>query len=541
MHIALAQLNFHVGNFEQNTAKIIDAIKEAEKKGAALIVFPELTITAYPPLDFLEFDDFINRCYQSIEKIAAHCENITAIVGCPSRNAVPEGKSLFNSAWFIQKGKVKSVIHKSLLPTYDVFDEYRYFESGRKFECIELNGEKIALTICEDLWNVEDDPLYIHSPMEELIKENPSFIINIAASPFDYKHAHQRKAILRRNVKQYKIPLLYVNHVGAQTEIIFDGGSLAYDATGNLLYEGSYFKEELIYLNTKNTTPIIEKQTEKYELIYQALLMGIKDYFSKMGFKKALLGLSGGVDSAIVTVLAADALGAENILPIMLPSAFSSGHSISYSEQLCRNLNIMVDKMEINPLYETFLKTLKPLFGDKPFDVTEENIQARIRGTLLMAMSNKFGHILLNTSNKSELAVGYGTLYGDMCGGLSVIGDLYKTEVYELCRYINRDKEIIPENILTKPPSAELRPGQKDSDSLPAYDVLDKILFEYIELRKGPRELISEGHDETLVNRILSMVNRNEYKRKQFAPILRISSKAFGLGRRMPIVGKYLS
>lgn len=541
MHIALAQLNFHVGNFEQNTAKIIDAIKEAEKKGAALIVFPELTITAYPPLDFLEFDDFINRCYQSIEKIAAHCENITAIVGCPSRNAVPEGKSLFNSAWFIQKGKVKSVIHKSLLPTYDVFDEYRYFESGRKFECIELNGEKIALTICEDLWNVEDDPLYIHSPMEELIKENPSFIINIAASPFDYKHAHQRKAILRRNVEQYKIPLLYVNHVGAQTEIIFDGGSLAYDATGNLLYEGSYFKEELIYLNTKNTTPIIEKQTEKYELIYQALLMGIKDYFSKMGFKKALLGLSGGVDSAIVTVLAADALGAENILPIMLPSAFSSRHSISDSEQLCRNLNIKVDKMEINPLYETFLKTLKPLFGDKPFDVTEENIQARIRGTLLMAMSNKFGHILLNTSNKSELAVGYGTLYGDMCGGLSVIGDLYKTEVYELCRYINRDKEIIPENILTKPPSAELRPGQKDSDSLPAYDVLDKILFEYIELRKGPRELISEGHDETLVNRILSMVNRNEYKRKQFAPILRISSKAFGLGRRMPIVGKYLS
>jgi NAD+ synthase (glutamine-hydrolysing) len=541
MHIALAQLNFHVGNFEQNTAKIIDAIKEAEKKGAALIVFPELTITAYPPLDFLEFDDFINRCYQSIEKIAAHCENISAIVGCPSRNAVPEGKSLFNSAWFIQKGKVKSVIHKSLLPTYDVFDEYRYFESGRKFECTELNGEKIALTICEDLWNVEDDPLYIHSPMEELIKENPSFIINIAASPFDYKHAHQRKAILLRNVKQYGIPLLYVNHVGAQTEIIFDGGSLAYDAAGNLLYEGSYFKEELIYLNTKNTTPIVEKQSEKYELIYQALLMGIKDYFSKMGFKKALLGLSGGVDSAIVTVLAADALGAENILPIMLPSAFSSRHSISDSEQLCRNLNIKVDKMEINPLYETFLQTLKPLFGDKPFDVTEENIQARIRGTLLMAMSNKFGHILLNTSNKSELAVGYGTLYGDMCGGLSVIGDLYKTEVYELCRYINRDKEIIPENILTKPPSAELRPGQKDSDSLPAYDVLDKILFEYIELRKGPRELISEGHDETLVNRILSMVNRNEYKRKQFAPILRISSKAFGLGRRMPIVGKYLS
>ncbi|HRR22919.1 MAG TPA: NAD+ synthase [Bacteroidia bacterium] len=541
MRIALAQLNFHVGNFENNTSKIIEAIKQAEKSGAALIVFPELAITAYPPLDFLEFDDFINRCYNSIEKIAAHSQNIAVIVGCPSRNAVPEGKSLFNSAWFIHQGKVQSVIHKALLPTYDVFDEYRYFESGRIFQCIELNGEKIALTICEDLWNVEDDPLYIHSPMEELIKEKPSFIINIAASPFDYKHAHQRKAILQRNVNQYKIPLLYVNHVGAQTEIIFDGGSLAYDAKGRLVHEGPYFKEEIIYLNTANTSPVDEKQTEKYELIYQALLMGIRDYFSKMGFKKAILGLSGGVDSAIVTVLAADALGAENILPVMLPSAFSSGHSISDSEQLCQNLNIKVDKMEINPLYETFLKTLKPLFGDKPFDVTEENIQARIRGTLLMALSNKFGPILLNTSNKSELAVGYGTLYGDMCGGLSVIGDLYKTEVYELCNYINRDKEIIPENILSKAPSAELRPGQKDSDSLPPYDILDKILFEYIELRKGPREIIKGGHDETMVNRILSMVNRNEYKRKQLSPVLRISSKAFGLGRRMPIVGKYLS
>lgn len=541
MHIALAQLNFHVGNFENNTSKIIEAIKQAEKSGAELIVFPELAITAYPPLDFLEFDDFINRCYNSIEKIAAHSQHIAVIVGCPSRNPVPEGKNLFNTAWFLHKGKVQALVNKALLPTYDIFDEYRYFEPGRKFECIEFNGEKIALTICEDLWNVEDDPLYIHSPMEELIKENPSLIINIAASPFDYKHAHQRKAILQRNVNQYKIPLLYVNHVGAQTEIIFDGGSLAYDASGKLVHEGPYFKEEIIYLNTKNTTSVIEKQTEKYELIYQALLMGIRDYFSKMGFKKAILGLSGGVDSAIVTVLAADALGAENILPVMLPSAFSSGHSISDSEQLCQNLNIKVDKMEINPLYETFLKTLKPLFGDRPFDVTEENIQARIRGTLLMALSNKFGPILLNTSNKSELAVGYGTLYGDMCGGLSVIGDLYKTEVYELCRYINRDKEIIPENILSKAPSAELRPGQKDSDSLPPYDILDKILFEYIELRKGPKEIIKGGYDETLVNRILSMVNRNEYKRKQLSPVLRISSKAFGLGRRMPIVGKYLS
>jgi len=541
MRIALAQLNYHIGNFAENVRKMKESVHLAKEQNADLVVFAELAVSGYPPRDFLEFDDFIMRCHLAVDEIADECRGIAAIVGCPVPNPDIKGKNLLNAALFLEDGQIKHQYYKALLPNYDVFDEYRYFESGRIFQCIELNGEKIALTICEDLWNVEDDPLYIHSPMEELIKEKPSFIINIAASPFDYKHAHQRKAILQRNVNQYKIPLLYVNHVGAQTEIIFDGGSLAYDAKGRLVHEGPYFKEEIIYLNTANTSPVDEKQTEKYELIYQALLMGIRDYFSKMGFKKAILGLSGGVDSAIVTVLAADALGAENILPVMLPSAFSSGHSISDSEQLCQNLNIKVDKMEINPLYETFLKTLKPLFGDKPFDVTEENIQARIRGTLLMALSNKFGPILLNTSNKSELAVGYGTLYGDMCGGLSVIGDLYKTEVYELCNYINRDKEIIPENILSKAPSAELRPGQKDSDSLPPYDILDKILFEYIELRKGPREIIKGGHDETMVNRILSMVNRNEYKRKQLSPVLRISSKAFGLGRRMPIVGKYLS
>jgi len=550
MKIALAQLNYHVGNFENNTTKIIEQISKAKADDADLVVFAELAVCAYPPLDFLEFADFEKRCMEAINNIAIHCQGIAAIIGVPTINPVLEGKNLFNSAWFIQNGKIKSIVNKTLLPTYDVFDEYRYFEPNRKFNCIELKGKKIALTICEDLWNVEDDPLYIHSPMEELIKERPDLIVNIAASPFDYKHAKQRKAILKRNALQYHLPIFYVNHVGAQTEIIFDGGSIIMDADGEVIKELKYFEEDYFVLDTnkiirdaKNQAQNKEQQTlsTKPELIYQALTLGIRDYFQKMGFKKAVLGLSGGVDSALVTLLACDALGAENILPVMMPSEFSSGHSIDDSIKLCNNLGIKTELISVKDIYNQYLNSLKPLFKELPFNVAEENLQARIRGTLLMALSNKFGNILLNTSNKSELAVGYGTLYGDMCGGLSVIGDLYKTEVYELCDYINREKEIIPENILTKAPSAELRPGQKDSDSLPDYEILDKVLHAYIEQRKGPKEIIDSGYDEALVKRILKMVNTNEYKRKQFAPVLRISSKAFGLGRRMPIVGKYLS
>ncbi|MBK7854177.1 MAG: NAD+ synthase [Bacteroidetes bacterium] len=550
MKIALAQLNYHVGNFENNTTKIIEQISKAKADDADLVVFAELAVSAYPPLDFLEFADFEKRCMEAINNIAIHCQGIAAIIGVPTINPVLEGKNLFNSACFIQNGKIKSIVNKTLLPTYDVFDEYRYFEPNRKFNCIELKGKKIALTICEDLWNVEDDPLYIHSPMEELIKERPDLIVNIAASPFDYKHAKQRKAILKRNALQYHLPIFYVNHVGAQTEIIFDGGSIIMDADGEVIKELKYFEEDYFVLDTnkiirdaKNQAQNNKQQTlsTKPELIYQALTLGIRDYFQKMGFKKAVLGLSGGVDSALVTLLACDALGAENILPVMMPSEFSSGHSIDDSIKLCNNLGIKTELISVKDIYNQYLNSLKPLFKELPFNVAEENLQARIRGTLLMALSNKFGNILLNTSNKSELAVGYGTLYGDMCGGLSVIGDLYKTEVYELCDYINREKEIIPENILTKAPSAELRPGQKDSDSLPDYEILDKVLHAYIEQRKGPKEIIGSGYDEALVKRILKMVNTNEYKRKQFAPVLRISSKAFGLGRRMPIVGKYLS
>jgi NAD+ synthase (glutamine-hydrolysing) len=545
MKIALSQLNYHIGNFEENTSKIIDSIHKAKKEKADLVVFSELAVCGYPPLDFLEFGDFVKKCKASIDTIAKECNDISAIVGAPSVNPVLKGKNLFNSAYFLQDGKIKDVIHKTLLPTYDVFDEYRYFEPNKKFECIEVNGETIALTICEDLWNEEDDPLYTFCPMDELIKSSPKFIINIAASPFDYVHSEFRKAILKRNVLKYKLPILYVNHVGAQTEMLFDGGSLIINEKGEVLNEMKYFEEDFLVIevpSTKYQVPSKEKiYKSKIEKIHAALVMGVRDYFRKMNFKQATLGLSGGIDSAVVLVLAVEALGKENVFPVMMPSQFSSDHSVNDSVKLAENTGVTCHTISIENIYDEYISATKPFFQGLPFNVAEENIQARIRGTLLMALSNKFGYILLNTSNKSELAVGYGTLYGDMCGGLSVIGDVYKTDVFELARYINRNKEIIPSTIITKPPSAELRPGQLDTDSLPPYDILDKILFQYIEQHSGPQEIIAAGYDEQLVRRILKMVNTNEYKRFQAPPILRVSPKAFGLGRRMPIVGKYLS
>ncbi len=551
MRIALSQLNYHIGNFEDNTAKIITSIKRAKKENADLIVFSELAVCGYPPLDFLEFNDFIKKCTASVEEIAVECKGIAAIVGSPSVNPVLKGKNLFNSAYFLEDGKIKQVIHKTLLPTYDVFDEYRYFEPNKKFETIEVNGIPIALTICEDLWNEEEDPLYVFCPMDELKKFEPKIIINIAASPFDYEHSDTRKAILKKNALKYQLPVIYVNHVGAQTEMLFDGGSLCMNAKGEVVEELRFFEEDFFITDcewcfgdpnkpstTNNKSRAVFTKTEK---IHHALIMGIRDYFRKMNFKQAILGMSGGIDSAVVLALAAEALGKENVLPVLLPSPFSSEHSVSDSLKMCGNLEINCQIIPIGKLYEEYLAATKPIFKDLPFNVTEENIQARIRGTLLMAISNKFGYILLNTSNKSELAVGYGTLYGDMCGGLSVIGDVYKTDVYALAAYINREMEIIPQNIIIKEPSAELSPGQKDIDSLPPYDILDKILFKYIEEHSGPDEIIGAGFEEQLVKRVLKMVNMNEYKRFQTPPILRVSPKAFGLGRRMPIVGKYLS
>jgi NAD+ synthase (glutamine-hydrolysing) len=547
--IALAQINYHIGNFESNTAKIIASLEEAKADGADIVVFAELAVSGYPPRDFLEFNDFIDRCLKAVDQIAEHCYGIAAIVGSPTRRPDIKGKDLHNSALFLADGKVQAMAHKSLLPNYDVFDEYRYFEPFREFEVIEYKGKRIALTICEDIWDVGVDPLYTINPMDELITQSPDLMINIAASPFHYEQAQTRKEVILTNVRKYNLPLFYVNHVGAQTELLFDGGSLAASPKGFVYDELNYFDEDLRVYDLdeviqakkhpeQNPLGII---TDKTALIHDALVMGIKNYFGKLGFAKAILGLSGGIDSAVTMVLAARALGPENVMSVLLPSAFSSDHSVEDAMALANNLGSPHELISIEDAFDSLDKTLQPIFGDLPFDITEENLQARIRGVLLMAMSNKFGYILLNTSNKSEAAVGYSTLYGDMNGGISVLGDVYKTEVFNLARYINKDGEVIPENTIVKPPSAELRPDQKDSDSLPEYDILDEILFQYIEKRKGPKELIAMGFEKKIVDRILKLVNTSEFKRFQTPPILRVSSKAFGMGRRMPIVGRYLS
>lgn len=544
MKIAIAQLNYHIGNFQHNVSKILQSVQEAKAKGADIVLFGELAVTGYYPNDFLEFDDFITQCENAIQTIAQAAQGIAIVVGAPSRNPLIEGKDLFNSAFMLFDGKVQYVQHKTLLPTYDIFEEYRHFEPASQFIIAEYKGKRIALSICEDIWNVgNENPLYTISPLDEMYKEGFDIILNLSASPFNYRHAMQRIKTVRSNVMRYQAPMFYANHVGAQTEIIFDGGSIVMSADGQVFDEMPYFKEDLRVYDLQEVEKggrVVEQTKDKIALIHDALVLGIKDYFQKTGLKQATFGLSGGIDSAIVAVLAQRALGAENVRCLLMPSQYSSDHSIVDARQLAQNLNIQYDLLKIEDIYKSIEGNLANLFIATKADTTEENIQARIRGILLMAISNKFGHVLLNTSNKSEAAVGYGTLYGDMAGGLAVLGDIYKTEVYELAHYINKDKEIIPKNIIIKAPSAELRPDQKDSDSLPPYDILDAILYSYIEERKGPKEIMAIGYEEALVKRVLRMVNFNEFKRAQFAPILRVSPKAFGAGRRMPIVAKYL-
>ncbi|MBD0376881.1 MAG: NAD+ synthase, partial [Flavisolibacter sp.] len=539
MKIFLAQQNYHIGNFEANAQKIINGIRKAKEAGADLVLFSELCICGYPPRDFLEFDDFINKCYVTIDVVREHADDIGVLIGSPARNPRVEGKDLFNTVFLLHEKEIKAEVHKTLLPTYDVFDEYRYFEPAFDWNCIPFKGKKLAVTICEDIWNLGDNPLYRITPMEELIKQGPDVMLNLSASPYNYAADVVRTSIIKAHVVKYGIPMLYCNTVGSQTEIVFDGGSLVCDINGSLT-EMKYFEEDyalfdLEELCTKKESSLsaVEKEfalsaEEKRGLaeaalfpngedqgasqlssptggdregavyyysatdvgrdrdtlehlmdekniseIHQALILGIRDYFRKMGFSKATLGASGGIDSAVVQALAVEALGKENVHVLLMPSQYSSGHSVSDAEQLSQNLGNRYDILAIKDIFEAFLTTLKPLFNDLPFNIAEENIQSRVRGNLLMAVANKFGYILLNTSNKSELATGYGTLYGDMAGGLSVLGDVYKMQVYALARHINRKDEIIPEHILTKAPSAELRPGQKDSDSLPEYPVLD--------------------------------------------------------------------
>jgi NAD+ synthase (glutamine-hydrolysing) len=560
MKICIAQQNYHIGNFEQNTEKILGAIETAKNQGADLILFSEMSVCGYPARDFVEFEDFINKCYQSIDAIKQAADTIGVLIGSPARNPNKKGKDLYNAAFFLYEQKVVAEIHKTLLPTYDVFDENRYFEPADEWKVIEFKGQKLAITICEDIWNLGDNPLYRICPMDKMMGQSPNILLNLSASPFDYTHDEDRKATIKSNVLKYKIPLFYCNAVGSQTEIVFDGSSLVFDKDANLCGALPMFESALATFEcnadgtinapilepanrvpNKELNPITLIPTLNIEQVYQALVLGVKDYFNKMGFTKAIIGSSGGIDSAVTLAIACEALGKENVHAVLMPSPYSTDHSVNDAIVLSQNLDNKYDIIPIKEVYEEFLTTLKPLFKDLPFSLAEENIQSRSRGNILMAIANKFGYILLNTSNKSELATGYGTLYGDMAGGLGVLGDCYKLQVYELAKYINRHQEIIPANIITKAPSAELRPNQKDSDSLPDYAVLDQILYQYIERRANPNDIKALGFDNALVDRTLKMVNNNEYKRNQFCPIIRISPKAFGVGRRMPIVGKYLS
>lgn len=560
MKICIAQQNYHIGNFEQNTEKILGAIEAAKNQGADLILFSEMSVCGYPARDFVEFEDFINKCYQSIDAIKQAADTIGVLIGSPARNPNKKGKDLYNAAFFLYEQKVVAEIHKTLLPTYDVFDENRYFEPADEWKVVEFKGQKLAITICEDIWNLGDNPLYRICPMDKMMDQRPNILLNLSASPFDYTHDEDRKATIKSNVLKYKIPLFYCNAVGSQTEIVFDGSSLVFDKDANLCGALPMFESALATFEcnadgtinapilepanrvpNKELNPITLIPTLNIEQVYQALVLGVKDYFNKMGFTKAIIGSSGGIDSAVTLAIACEALGKENVHAVLMPSPYSTDHSVNDAIVLSQNLDNKYDIIPIKEVYEEFLTTLKPLFKDLPFSLAEENIQSRSRGNILMAIANKFGYILLNTSNKSELATGYGTLYGDMAGGLGVLGDCYKLQVYELAKYINRHQEIIPTNIITKAPSAELRPNQKDSDSLPDYAVLDQILYQYIEKRANPNDIKVLGFDHALVDRTLKMVNNNEYKRNQFCPIIRISPKAFGVGRRMPIVGKYLS
>ena len=543
MKIALAQLNYTIGDFSHNIEKKIVAINHAIANQCDLIVFSELSICGYIPKDTLNYDSFIHRCQNAIDQLLPLSQSIGIIIGAPRFSNLEKGKRLRNAALLLHKGTIDKEIYKTLLPTYDIFDEYRYFEPNDKFELVEFKGYKIALTICEDLWNIESTSLYQVTPMEQLKQLGPQLMINISGSPYSYNHVDERKALMQPTAAQYHLPLIYVNQIGAHTDVIFDGGSLFIDQNGEVVEELNYFKEEIQIIewvpNKEYPVKTPTRHNEDIELIHSAIITGIRDYFNKSGFKKAILGLSGGIDSALVNALAYEALGAENVLSVMMPSKYSSKGSVDDSIDLCKNTGNPYYIIPIENTIAAFEQSLSTFFEGLQMDTTEENLQARNRGVLLMALSNKFGHILLNTSNKSESAVGYATLYGDMCGGLSVIGDLYKTQVYAMSKYINRNGTVIPEAIINKAPSAELRPNQLDSDSLPSYDVLDKLLFHYIENQKGWEEIRDLGFDEAMVRKIVKMVDRNEYKRFQASPTLRISHKAFGMGRQMPLVAKY--
>lgn len=552
MKIALAQLNYIPGDTAHNSGKIISAIIAARSQKAELVIFSELAVTGYQPLDLLNRKEIIDASMNAVREIASNCTGIAAIVGAPSPNTGVYGKGLHNSAFFMYDGKVKAVINKALLPTYDVFDEARYFEPGNVFQTVNYNEVNIAITICEDIWDEQpcgDKGIcryYGITPLDELMKDDPRLIVNIAANPFSHNRIKIREEIFKKNAIEYKRPLISVNQTGGYTELIFDGSSVVINAAGIIVERLAFCQEELrivdvpLGIETDNvSTGITGYPDEMTGFIQKALVTGISDFFTKSGQKKAVVGLSGGIDSAVVLALASEALGAENILAVMMPTVYSTEHSVNDSIKLADRLGVPYHIVRIEEARQIIENTVKPFFGDHEPDITEENIQARIRALILMAFANKLGYMVLNTSNKSEAATGYGTLYGDMIGGLSVIGDLYKTEVYRMAKQINARNEIIPAEIINKPPSAELKPDQRDTDSLPPYDLLDKILFRYIDLEHSTQKIISEGFNRNIVEKVITLVRNSEFKRRQTPPVLRVSFRAFGTGRRIPIIANY--
>lgn len=543
MKIALGQINPTVGDFSGNAAKIIQFALEARSAGAGLILFPELAVCGYPPRDLVERPSFVARNHATVERIAAETQGIAVICGMVTPAAAESGKAVMNSAAFLRDGRIEFVQSKMLLPTYDVFDEMRNFAPAKSQQLFNFCGNRMALTICEDAWNDKHfwhPRLYGVDPVEELVRNGGNFVLNISASPFWLGKRELRRDMLASIARNQKVPVAMVNQVGGNDSLVFDGSSLVIAPDGQVIAQGKSFEEDLIYFDSQALTGEMHEQIVGEEAsAYGALVLGTKDYVRKCGFQRAIVGLSGGIDSALTASIAADALGPENVIGIGMPGPYSSPGSIDDARALAANLKIRFELLSIDEIYQATSQTLSAVFAGLPEDATEENIQSRARGMLLMALSNKFGALVLSTGNKSELAVGYCTLYGDMVGGLAVISDVPKTLVYRLSAYVNSRRKVIPQATIEKPPSAELRPEQKDSDSLPPYDVLDAILEDYVEESFSPEQIASAHHfDLELVRRVLRMVERSEYKRQQAAPGIKISAKAFGYGRRFPIAAK---
>ena len=542
MKIALAQINTTVGDLAGNEAMILAAYQRGAEAGAELVLVPELAVCGYPPRDLLYKSRFIERCLEVVERLAKATGETGLLVGFPGRSEKRPGREFTNACALLQRGRVLAVRTKTLLPTYDVFDEDRYFEPATENTPVEFNGRKLGLTICEDVWNDEDfwrERRYERNPATELVHQGAEFLLNISASPWHLGKNRTRREMLASLAAKSRVPVVYCNSVGGNDELVFDGTSLVFNAAGKLLAEGAMFAEDFLVVNPWKASPVEPGSLPDEEKIYKALVLGLRDYLHKCGFKSAVLGLSGGIDSALTAVIAAEALGRDNVRGVLLPSEFSSQGSIEDARKLAANLGIQYDLIPIQPPFVAVREQLKNVFAGRAEDTTEENIQARLRGVIMMAMSNKFGSLLLTTGNKSELAVGYCTLYGDMCGGLAVISDVPKTMVYRISDWVNRGKEIIPRASITKPPSAELRANQTDQDSLPPYDVLDAILEHYVVHCRSAAEIVKLGFDEATVKRIVRLIDFNEYKRRQAAPGLKVTSKAFGVGRRIPIAQRY--